>query len=122
MPRLRSHSLPESPAYGRLRTLLNEKLLFLDGAMGTMIQGYKLQEDDFRRGHYENHPVDLKGDNELLVKTRPDVIEEIHRAFLEAGANIVETNTFGATTIAQAAPASSHASSSPSATIEASRS
>ncbi|MDQ8201593.1 methionine synthase [Pelagicoccus sp. SDUM812003] len=94
--------LPESKTYARLRELLDERLLFLDGAMGTMIQRYKLQEEDFRKGHFEDHEVDLKGNNELLTLTRPDIIRSIHRAFFEAGADIVETNTFSATTIAQA--------------------
>jgi 5-methyltetrahydrofolate--homocysteine methyltransferase len=82
--------------------LLGERILILDGAMGTMIQRYKLEEIDYRKGKFENSKVDLKGNNDLLVFTRPDVIETIHRKFLEAGAEIIETNTFSATTIAQA--------------------
>lgn len=74
----------------------------LDGAMGTMIQRYQLDEEDFRKGWFENHPHKLKGDNDLLVLTRPDIIKEIHAQYLEAGADILETNTFGATTVAQA--------------------
>jgi 5-methyltetrahydrofolate--homocysteine methyltransferase len=85
--------------------LLSERILILDGAMGTMIQQYKLQEEDFRgKGsdtRFVEHPVDLKGNNELLSITRPDVILEIHESYLKAGADIIETNTFGATTIAQ---------------------
>jgi 5-methyltetrahydrofolate--homocysteine methyltransferase len=88
-----------------LPRLLSERILILDGAMGTMIQQYKLQEEDFRgRGtdtRFVDHPIDLKGNNELLSITRPDVILEIHESYLKAGADIVETNTFGATTIAQ---------------------
>ena len=61
-----------------LESTLKEKILFLDGAMGTMIQTYKLEEADFRKGHFENHPSDLKGNNDLLTLTRPDVIYAIH--------------------------------------------
>ena len=85
-----------------LHRLLRERILVLDGAMGTMIQGYGLTEADFRGERFRDHPRDLKGDNELLCLTRPDVIREIHDAYLEAGADIIETNTFGATAIAQA--------------------
>lgn len=95
-------TLPETEKGARIRELLADRILFLDGAMGTMIQRFKLEEEDFRRGHFENHPVDLKGNNELLVHTRPDVIRDIHRAFLEGGADIIETNTFSSTRIAQA--------------------
>jgi 5-methyltetrahydrofolate--homocysteine methyltransferase len=84
-----------------LEKTLSEKILFLDGAMGTMIQTYKLQEEDFRKGHFENHPSDLKGNNDLLSLTRPDVIYAIHKEYLEAGADIIETNTFSGTRIAQ---------------------
>jgi 5-methyltetrahydrofolate--homocysteine methyltransferase len=84
-----------------LESTLNEKILFLDGAMGTMIQRYKLDELDFRKGHFENHPHDLKGNNDLLVLTRPDVIHAIHTQYLEGGADIIETNTFSGTKLAQ---------------------
>ncbi|WP_454692095.1 methionine synthase [Achromobacter aloeverae] len=80
---------------------LAERILILDGAMGTMIQRYKLTEADFRGQRFAAHGKDLKGDNELLSLTRPDVISEIHRQYLEAGADVIETNTFGATSIAQ---------------------
>jgi len=86
----------------QLRTLLHDRILVLDGAMGTMIQKYKLSEEDFRGDRFKDHPGDLKGNNDLLSITRPDVIKEIHRAYLEAGADIIETNTFSATAIAQA--------------------
>ncbi|EDY83365.1 methionine synthase [Verrucomicrobiia bacterium DG1235] len=99
---LDSQSLPLSETFLRLRHLLGERILFLDGAMGTMIQRHKLEEADFRRGHFEGHAKDLKGNNELLSLTRPEIIAEIHKAFLEAGSDIIETNTFSATTIAQA--------------------
>ncbi|MEN9700426.1 MAG: hypothetical protein RLZZ301_1624 [Bacteroidota bacterium] len=83
-------------------THLQERILVLDGAMGTMIQRYELTEEDFRKGAFEDHPGSLKGNNDLLSITRPDIIKAIHRAYLEAGADILETNTFSGTTIAQA--------------------
>lgn len=76
--------------------------MVLDGAMGTMIQRYKLEEKDFRNDRLKDHPYPLKGNNDLLSITRPDVIKAIHRQYFEAGADIVETNTFGSTTVAQA--------------------
>ena len=82
--------------------LLQDRILVLDGAMGTMIQGYGLGEADFRGQQFAEHPQDLGGNNDLLSITRPDIIGDIHRAFLEAGADIIETNTFSGTTIAQA--------------------
>jgi len=85
----------------RLRELLVRRILILDGAMGTMIQRYKLGEAQFRGERLADHKVDLKGNNDLLVLTRPDVIREIHEQYLAAGADLIETNTFGATSIAQ---------------------
>lgn len=85
-----------------LKEQLNSRVLVLDGAMGTMIQRFKLDEDDFRGAQFATHPKTLKGNNDLLVITRPDVIESIHRDYLQAGADIIETNTFNATTISQA--------------------
>ncbi|MFQ5415593.1 MAG: methionine synthase, partial [Myxococcota bacterium] len=85
----------------QLERLLSERILILDGAMGTMIQAEGLSEADFRGERFADHPVDLQGDNEILVLTRPDVIEKIHHTFLEAGADIIETNTFGSTAISQ---------------------
>ncbi|MBP6459030.1 MAG: homocysteine S-methyltransferase family protein [Crocinitomicaceae bacterium] len=82
--------------------ILKERILVLDGAMGTMIQRYDLTEEDFRKGWFENHSKSLKGNNDLLSLTRPDIIETIHRKYYEAGADIAETNTFSGTTIAQA--------------------
>jgi 5-methyltetrahydrofolate--homocysteine methyltransferase len=79
---------------------LSQRILMLDGAMGTMIQGLGLLEDDYRGERFRTHPVDLKGNNDLLSMTRPEVIAGIHRAYLEAGADIIETNTFNATAIA----------------------
>jgi 5-methyltetrahydrofolate--homocysteine methyltransferase len=85
-----------------LPQLLRERIVILDGAMGTMLQRYRLQEPDYRSERFAAHPSDLKGNNDLLSLTRPDVIEEVHTAYLEAGADIIETNTFNATTISQA--------------------
>ena len=85
-----------------LTKLLDERILILDGAMGTMIQGHKLGEQDYRGACLSDHSHDLKGDNDLLVLTKPELIRGIHDAFLEAGADIIETNTFNATSIAQA--------------------
>ena len=77
-----------------LHAALDERILLLDGAMGTMIQGYRLGEDDYRGERFADWGSDLKGNNDLLSLTRPDVIREIHNAFLDAGADIIETNTF----------------------------
>ncbi len=85
-----------------LATALGKRILIIDGAMGTMIQRYKLTEADFRGQRFANHGHELKGNNDMLVLTRPDVISEIHAAYLQAGADILETNTFSSTRIAQA--------------------
>jgi len=85
-----------------IRSLLEQRILVLDGAMGTMIQRYKLEEKDFRGERLKDHPGELKGNNDLLVLTRPDVIYEIHCAYLEAGSDIIETNTFSSNPISQA--------------------
>jgi len=84
-----------------LESILRERILIIDGAMGTMIQQYKLEEEDFRNEALKDHPKPLQGNNDLLSITRPDIIEAIHNAYLEAGADILETNTFSGTTIAQ---------------------
>jgi 5-methyltetrahydrofolate--homocysteine methyltransferase len=84
----------------KLKQLLAERILILDGAMGTMIQTYKLQEADYRGERFKNWHIDLKGNNDLLVLTKPEVIRNIHAAYLEAGADIIETNTFNATVVA----------------------
>jgi 5-methyltetrahydrofolate--homocysteine methyltransferase len=81
---------------------LQERILILDGAMGTMIQRHKLEEFDFREGAFEHHDKSLKGNNDLLSITRPEIIKDIHRQYFQAGADIVETNTFSGTWIAQA--------------------
>ena len=86
----------------KLLKLLMERNVFLDGPMGTMIQDFKLNEHDFRGSRFQNHTCDLKGNNDLLVLTKPELIEQIHIDFLEAGSDIIETNTFSSTTISQA--------------------
>jgi len=80
---------------------IQNRILILDGAMGTMIQRYKLSEEDFRTPELKDHPKSLKGNNDLLSLSRPDIIKAIHKEYLEAGADIIETNTFSGTTIAQ---------------------
>lgn len=83
-------------------SLLEERILVLDGAMGTMIQQHNLSEEDFRGQRFRDHPYSLKGNNDLLSLTKPEIIQNIHRAYFEAGADIAETNTFNATVISQA--------------------
>jgi len=85
-----------------IEKILAERILVLDGAMGTMIQRYHLTEDDFRGEKFKNHTFDVKGNNDLLSITRPDIIMAIHKEYLDAGADIIETNTFSGTSIAQA--------------------
>lgn len=85
-----------------LKEILAKRILVLDGAMGTMIQRHTLTEEDFRGEVFKDHPYPLKGNNDLLSITRPDIIKEIHREYFKAGADIAETNTFSSTTIAQA--------------------
>jgi len=85
-----------------LQELLRQRILVLDGAMGTMIQRHNLSEEDFRGERFKDHPHDLKGNNDLLSLTQPEIIKNIHRKYLEAGADIVETNTFNSTSISQA--------------------
>jgi 5-methyltetrahydrofolate--homocysteine methyltransferase len=86
----------------QLEQLLSQRILVLDGAMGTMLQAAGVHEADFRGERFADHPRDVAGDNELLVLTRPELVERIHRGYLEAGADIIQTNTFGSTRIAQA--------------------
>ena len=93
------------PSYTRAKNLpaiLANRIVILDGAMGTMIQRFKLTEENYRGERFRDFPRDVKGNNELLSLTRPDVIRDIHERYLAAGADLIETNTFGATTIAQA--------------------
>ncbi len=84
-----------------LTALADHKILVLDGAMGTQIQGFDLVEEDFRGARFADSKIPLKGNNELLNLTRPEIISDIHRQFIDAGADLIETNTFSATTIAQ---------------------
>jgi len=85
-----------------VKTILAERIMVLDGAMGTMIQNYKLKEEDFRGEYFKDHDFSLKGNNDILVLTRPDIIKEIERAYLSAGADILLTNTFSGTSLGQA--------------------
>ncbi len=85
-----------------IKDILKERILVLDGAMGTMIQQHKLEEVDFRGNEYKEHSMSLKGNNDLLSITRPDIIKEIHRQYFKAGADIAETNTFTSNKLAQA--------------------
>ncbi len=98
---LHDHRSMQPDRTALLTRLMRERILVMDGAMGTMIQQCKLSETDFRGG-FHDHSHDLKGDNDLLVLTQPDVVRAIHDAYLAAGADIIETNTFSATAIAQA--------------------
>ncbi|MFN5233210.1 MAG: homocysteine S-methyltransferase family protein, partial [Burkholderiaceae bacterium] len=90
----------------QLRELMSRRILVLDGAMGTMIQRYKLSEEDYRGQRFADFSVPgkevfVKGNNELLTLTQPHIIQEIHEQYLAAGADLIETNTFGATSVAQ---------------------
>ena len=91
--------MPQPDRTAELHDLLRRRILILDGAMGTMIQRYRLDEAAYRGERFASHPRDLKGANDLLCLTRPSIIEEIHRQYLEAGADIIETNTFNAQAI-----------------------
>src|SRR4028119_1590423 len=83
------------------RAQLKQRIMLLDCAMGTMIQSYELSEEDYRGDRFKDHPGDIKGNNDLLSITQPQIIRDIHEAVMEAGADIVETNTFSSTSIAQ---------------------
>ena len=89
-------------AWRRCLTSCAQRILVLDGAMGTMLQGYGLDEADYRGARFADHPRDLRGANDLLSLTRPDVVREIHARYLAAGADIISTNTFNATRISMA--------------------
>ncbi|MCJ8277963.1 MAG: homocysteine S-methyltransferase family protein, partial [Bdellovibrionales bacterium] len=91
-----------SDSYRALEELVKSRIAIMDGAMGTMIQRYKLEEEDYRGERFKDHESDLKGNNDLLSITRPDIIKEIHLQYLEAGSDIIETNSFSGTRIAQA--------------------
>jgi 5-methyltetrahydrofolate--homocysteine methyltransferase len=85
-----------------IRKELEKRILVIDGAMGTMIQQYKLAEEDYRGSRFKDWPSDLKGNNDLLSITQPQIISSIHKKYLDAGADIIETNTFSSTSIAMA--------------------
>ena len=85
----------------KIKEILKGRILVLDGAMGTMVQGYGLKETDFRGLEFKDHSTDLMGNNDILSITRPDIVKEIHKAYLEAGADLIETNTFNANSISQ---------------------
>ena len=85
-----------------IEELLKKRIVCIDGAMGTMVQRHKLEEPDFRNEALANHPKPLKGNNDVLTLTRPDIIYDIHKQYFEAGSDIVETNTFSGTWVAQA--------------------
>jgi 5-methyltetrahydrofolate--homocysteine methyltransferase len=91
--------MPQPDRTNELRRILEQRIIVIDGAMGTMIQRYGLDEAAYRGEQFANHPRDLKGAADVLNLTRPEVIEEVHRAYLEAGADIIETNTFNAQAI-----------------------
>ncbi|MCY4044096.1 MAG: methionine synthase [Cellvibrionales bacterium] len=93
--------ITQHPSLQKLKQQLEKSILIIDGAMGTMIQNYQLEEADYRGEQFKDFAIDLKGNNDLLSLTRPEIIQEIHEAYLDAGADIIETNTFNATTIAQ---------------------
>ena len=92
----------DKPTEADLRRLLEQRIVYLDGAMGTMIQQHKLEEEDFRGDLFKAHDKELKGNNDLLCLTRPEIIKDIHSAYFEAGSDMVETNTFSGTSIAMA--------------------
>ncbi|UCH53964.1 MAG: homocysteine S-methyltransferase family protein, partial [Pseudomonadota bacterium] len=99
------YSVPDSARRARLEQLnklLSQRILILDGAMGTMIQRYKLEEKDYRGERFADWQHELKGNNDLLLLTQPRIIRDIHAAYLEAGADILETNTFNAQSISLA--------------------
>jgi len=92
----------ETERVKKIEAILKERILVLDGAMGTMIQRHHLEEEDFRGERFKDHPYPLKGNNDILSLTHPEIIKEIHRLYLLAGADIIETNTFNSTSISQA--------------------
>ncbi|MGB0998500.1 MAG: homocysteine S-methyltransferase family protein, partial [Pseudomonadales bacterium] len=90
------------PRQARLEALMKQRILLLDGAYGTAFQGYQLEEEAYRGERFTEHDFPLKGNHDILCLTRPDLVEEVHRNYLEAGSDIICTNTFNATTVAQA--------------------
>ena len=106
-------SLTAAPApfhavWSEIEATLKQRIMFFDGGMGTMIQQERLDEEAFRGSRFPDHPKPLKGNNDILSLTQPEIVYRIHRAYLEAGADFVETNTFSGTTIAQADYAAEH--------------
>lgn len=95
-------SIPHFTQQMGIREELEKRILVIDGAMGTMIQRYTLTEEDFRGERFKNHPCDVKGNNDLLNITRPDIIKTIHLEYLASGADIIETNTFSTQRISMA--------------------
>ncbi|MGH8018149.1 MAG: homocysteine S-methyltransferase family protein [Opitutaceae bacterium] len=100
-PPLAPHPSPAAERHAAFQALFQQRIVILDGAMGSLIQEHSLQENDFRGERFKDHPHDLRGNNDLLALTRPDLIEEIHGRYFAAGADMVETNTFSSTAIAQ---------------------
>lgn len=94
--------MKKSPSWNKLQEALKTRVLVLDGAMGSLIQEYKLQEEDYRGERWKNHPVSVKGNNDMLVISKPEVIKEIHSKYFAAGADLIETNTFSGTTVSMA--------------------
>ena len=92
---------PSTPRPDALKAALKDRILVIDGAMGSMIQEYKLEEAAYRGERFADYHLDLRGNNDLLTLTRPDLIRDIHQAFLDVGADIIETNTFNSTAVAQ---------------------
>ena len=93
--------MKKSKVFSELDRLCRDEIMLMDGPLGTMVQKHKLQEEDYRGDLLKNHSLDLKGNNEILNITRPNIIKEIHKSYINSGSKIIETNTFGATSIAQ---------------------
>ena len=93
--------MKKSKVFKELDRLCRDEIMLMDGPLGTMVQKHKLQEEDYRGDLLKNHSLDLKGNNEILNITRPNIIKEIHKSYINSGSKIIETNTFGATSIAQ---------------------
>jgi 5-methyltetrahydrofolate--homocysteine methyltransferase len=105
MPPATTTMIPPStfcPVWAEMEKTLKERIMFFDGGMGTMIQQERLDEEAFRGSRFPDHSLPLKGNNDILSLTQPDIVYRIHKAYLEAGSDFVETNTFSGTTIAQA--------------------
>src|ERR1700742_3000874 len=95
-------AVKKSPVREQLERLFDQRILVLDGAMGTMLQAEKLTREDYHRGEFADSPHELKGNGDMLSLTRPDIVSKIHNSYLAAGSDIIETNTFSATVVAQA--------------------